>query len=78
MPRLFWKLFLALWVSIMAFVVLTSRVEEEAEMIAIAHYLKDPRTNFADSAFLVRDDWQGRGVGTLPPPCFQMKPAKLA
>ena len=49
----------------MAFVVLTSRVEEEAEMIGIAHYLRDPRTNFADSAFLVRDDWQGRGLGTL-------------
>ena len=33
-------------------------------MIAIAHYLKDPRTNFADAAFLVRDDWQGKGIGT--------------
>jgi GNAT superfamily N-acetyltransferase len=48
----------------MALVVLTSSTEEDAEMIAIAHYLKDDRTNFADSAFLVRDDWQGKGVGT--------------
>jgi acyl-CoA hydrolase/GNAT superfamily N-acetyltransferase len=48
----------------MALVVLTSSKEEDAEMIAIAHYLANPRTNFADSAFLVRDDWQGNGVGT--------------
>jgi GNAT superfamily N-acetyltransferase len=48
----------------MALVVLTSAVEEEAEMLAIAHYLKNPRTNFAEAAFLVRDDWQGRGIGT--------------
>ena len=33
-------------------------------MVGIAHYLRNPRTNFADSAFLVRDDWQGRGLGT--------------
>ncbi len=48
----------------MAFVVLTSSVDEDAEMVGIAHYLRDPRTNFADAAFLVRDDWQGRGLGT--------------
>ena len=48
----------------MAFVMLTSSIDEDAEMIGIAHYLRDPRTNFADSAFLVRDDWQGRGLGT--------------
>jgi acyl-CoA hydrolase/GNAT superfamily N-acetyltransferase len=48
----------------MALVALTSAVEGEAEMLAIAHYLKNPRTNFAEAAFLVRDDWQGRGIGT--------------
>jgi acyl-CoA hydrolase/GNAT superfamily N-acetyltransferase len=48
----------------MAFVVLTSAMDEEAEMIGIAHYLRDPRSNFAEAAFLVRDDFQGRGVGT--------------
>ncbi len=48
----------------MALVVLTSSTEEDARMLAIAHYLRDPRTNFADSAFLVRDDWQGKGIGT--------------
>ncbi len=48
----------------MALVVLSSATEEDARMIAIAHYLKDPRSNFAETAFLVRDDWQGRGIGT--------------
>ena len=48
----------------MAIVGLTSR-EQDAPIVAIAHYSKDPRTNFADAAFLVRDDWQGRGVGTI-------------
>jgi RimJ/RimL family protein N-acetyltransferase len=33
-------------------------------MLAIAHYLKDPRSNFAEASFLVRDDWHGRGIGT--------------
>ncbi len=47
----------------MAIVVLTS-AGEEAQMVGIAHYRRDSRSNFADAAFLVRDDWQGRGVGT--------------
>jgi RimJ/RimL family protein N-acetyltransferase len=33
-------------------------------IVAVAHSSNDARTNFAESAFLVRDDWQGRGVGT--------------
>ena len=48
----------------MALVVLTSSTDEDARMVAIAHYLKNPRTNFAEAAFLVRDDWQGKGLGT--------------
>ncbi len=48
----------------MALVVLTNSTDEDARLIAIAHYLKDPRSNFAEAAFLVRDDWQGKGVGT--------------
>jgi acyl-CoA hydrolase/GNAT superfamily N-acetyltransferase len=47
----------------MALVVLTG-AGEDAQMIGIAHYRKDSPTNFADAAFLVRDDWQGKGVGT--------------
>jgi acyl-CoA hydrolase/GNAT superfamily N-acetyltransferase len=48
----------------MALVVLTSSSAEDADMVGIAHYLKVSRTNFAETAFLVRDDWQGKGVGT--------------
>ena len=48
----------------MAIVVLTDADEEGSEMLGIAHYSLDPRTNFADAAFLVRDDWQGKGLGT--------------
>jgi len=47
----------------MAMVVLTDSTES-ASIIGIAHYSKDPQTNFADAAFLVRDDWQGKGIGT--------------
>ncbi len=47
----------------MALVVLTG-AGETGTMIAIAHYRKDPETNFAEAAFLVRDDWQGKGIGT--------------
>ncbi len=49
--------------SDMALVVLTES-GENAAMVAIAHYRKNPATNFAEAAFLVRDDWQGKGVGT--------------
>lgn len=48
----------------MAIAVLTNSSDEEAQMLGIAHYLKDPRSNFAEVAFLVRDDWHSRGVGT--------------
>jgi len=47
----------------MALVVLTDS-SEHAPIVGIAHYSKDARTNFADAAFLVRDDWQGKGIGT--------------
>lgn len=47
----------------MALVVLTS-AGEDAQMVGIAHYRSDPQSNFAEAAFLVRDDWQGKGIGT--------------
>ena len=47
----------------MALIALTG-TGEDAEAVAIAHYGKDPHTHFADAAFLVRDDWQGKGIGT--------------
>ncbi|MFH1745747.1 MAG: GNAT family N-acetyltransferase [Planctomycetota bacterium] len=47
----------------MAMVVLTDS-SEDAELIGVGHYSKNPDTNMADSAYLVRDDYQGRGIGT--------------
>jgi len=38
---------------------------EREEPVAIARYDKDPATGLADIAFVVRDDWQRRGVGTV-------------
>jgi len=36
----------------------------EPEMIAFGGYAGDPRSSYADVAFVVRDDWQGQGLGT--------------
>lgn len=49
--------------SDMGVVVLTGK-GDDARVLGIAHYLKDPRTNFAEAAFLVLDEWQGKGIGT--------------
>jgi acyl-CoA hydrolase/GNAT superfamily N-acetyltransferase len=38
---------------------------DDREIVAMARYDVDPRTQLADIAFLVRDDWQNRGLGTL-------------
>jgi acyl-CoA hydrolase/GNAT superfamily N-acetyltransferase len=35
------------------------------EIVAMAGYELDPATSMAELAFLVRDDWQHRGLGTL-------------
>ncbi|RKH03799.1 bifunctional acetyl-CoA hydrolase/transferase family protein/GNAT family N-acetyltransferase [Corallococcus carmarthensis] len=35
------------------------------EVVGEVHYLVDPTTRLGDVAFVVRDDWQGRGVGTV-------------
>jgi GNAT superfamily N-acetyltransferase len=35
------------------------------EIIAIGGYYLNQRTNRAEVAFIVRDDWQGRGIGTF-------------
>jgi len=35
------------------------------DIIAIGCYYLDPRTNRAEVAFTVRDDWQNRGIGTF-------------
>lgn len=35
------------------------------EIVGVTRYDVDPATKLADIAFTVRDDWQGRGVGTV-------------
>lgn len=35
------------------------------EVVGVVRYIVDPATRLADVAFVVRDDWQGRGVGTV-------------
>ncbi|MBK8996014.1 MAG: GNAT family N-acetyltransferase [Myxococcales bacterium] len=35
------------------------------DILAMARYDVDPATGFADIAFVVRDEWQGKGLGTL-------------
>jgi len=37
--------------------------EGGGEMIGLAQYVLDPATDLAEVGFLVRDDWQGKGVG---------------
>ncbi len=32
-------------------------------IVAVGRYYRDESTNYADCAFMVRDDWQGRGTG---------------
>jgi acyl-CoA hydrolase/GNAT superfamily N-acetyltransferase len=38
--------------------------QEHAEVVGIGQYTLDPATHTADVAFVVRDDHQGRGIGT--------------
>ncbi|WP_437719474.1 GNAT family N-acetyltransferase [Sorangium sp. So ce448] len=38
---------------------------ERETLIGMARYDVDPKNNLADVAFVVRDEWQGKGVGTL-------------
>jgi acyl-CoA hydrolase/RimJ/RimL family protein N-acetyltransferase len=47
----------------MALVVLTDSTED-SELIGIGHYNNNPSTNMADTAYLVRDDHQGKGICT--------------
>jgi len=42
----------------------------ETEMIGIGNYISDPVTGLADIAFVVRDDWQGEGLGTALMQCL--------
>jgi acyl-CoA hydrolase/RimJ/RimL family protein N-acetyltransferase len=37
----------------------------EEEIVAIAQYFRDPKTQSAEVAFIVHDEWQKKGMGTL-------------
>ncbi len=37
----------------------------EEEIVAIAQYFLDPKTQVAEVAFIVQDDWQAKGMGSL-------------
>ncbi len=37
--------------------------QDVEELLAVARYDVDPRTRYAEVAFVVRDEWQGRGLG---------------
>ncbi len=39
--------------------------EGRESIIAIGSYVRIPNTSTAEVSFLVRDDWQNRGLGTL-------------
>jgi acyl-CoA hydrolase len=51
------------YASDMGLVVLRDK-STHADMIGMAHYGLDPKSGDADAAFLVRDEWQGKGIGT--------------
>lgn len=36
----------------------------ESELVGVAQYFADPATRSAEVAFMVHDDWQGKGLGT--------------
>lgn len=44
--------------------VVTPEKKDESPIIAVARYHLDRQTNLAEVAFLVRDDWQGKGITT--------------
>lgn len=48
----------------MAVVVESKPAGEESQLVGMGSYHADPATNYAETAFLIRDDWQGRGLGT--------------
>jgi acyl-CoA hydrolase/RimJ/RimL family protein N-acetyltransferase len=47
----------------MALVVETQPEDGESEVVGVARYHVDRATSFAEAAFVLRDDWQGQGLG---------------
>ena len=46
-------------------IVATLPASQGEEMIAIGRYYLDESTNLAEVAFVVRDEWQNRGIGSF-------------
>ena len=44
---------------------LVACLPDDGTIVGISRYDVDPATNLAEIAFVVRDDWQCRGIGTL-------------
>jgi acyl-CoA hydrolase/RimJ/RimL family protein N-acetyltransferase len=49
----------------MAVVIETCDPRFEPEIVAVAQYFHEPKTNLADVGFIVRDLWQGQGLGRI-------------
>jgi acyl-CoA hydrolase/RimJ/RimL family protein N-acetyltransferase len=49
----------------MAVVLETCDPRHEPEIVGIAQYFRHPDTDFADVGFIVRDSWQGKGLGRI-------------
>jgi GNAT superfamily N-acetyltransferase len=48
----------------MAVVIESEPDGEESKIVGVGRYHTDPATNYAETAFVIRDDWQGYGLGT--------------
>jgi GNAT superfamily N-acetyltransferase len=48
----------------MAVVVEAESGDEESRLVGVGRYHTDPATNYAETAFVIRDDWQRHGLGT--------------
>lgn len=49
----------------MALVAEATEPGRESEIVAVGRYVTDPKTSYAEVAFVVRDAWQGHGLGRL-------------
>jgi acyl-CoA hydrolase/GNAT superfamily N-acetyltransferase len=48
----------------MAVVIEAEPDEKESAIVGVGRYHTDPATNYAETAFVILDDWQGHGLGT--------------
>ncbi len=53
------------YIDNMAVVLETSDPRFEPEIVGIAQYFRHPGTDYADVGFIVKDGWQGKGLGRI-------------